>query len=275
MLDISKIKEVYKKSKKLILEMITYNNKNFEFNSKNSTFLEINPFGYVSSPRKIKDGLTFFGFADKNNLDKISEEELDVIISPIDLNNIDNKYYGKHFQIKFNPNDLNYYIKDLGHGFGTFIKITDFVEIKNNFLLNIGDNYIVFSIGNDNEFDTNENYINNSEFTLNVKIFSGNIKKNVLYFSPNDSPFTIGRSIDNAICIEDGMLSRIHCSIIFKNDKWLIKDGTLCNNETEGKKSTNGSWVYAFDDTLIEDKMTFKAAHNLFFCRFEDINKNE
>ena len=42
---------------------------------------------------------------------------------------------------------MEYYLKDLGHGFGTFIKITEWSEIKNNFLLNIGENYIVFTLG--------------------------------------------------------------------------------------------------------------------------------
>ena len=249
-----------------------YNNKNIYSDEKN-ILIEINPFGCTTSKRKEKDGLTFFGF--DNN-----EDEIDVPITPIDISNIDEKYYGKHFQIKFNPYNLNYYLKDLGHGFGTFIKIHDWVEINNNFLLNIGENYIVFSLGNENEYDTNENYAlnknNNENNTLNIKIFSGNIKQKIISFSPNDSPFTIGRSTDNAICIEDGMLSRVHCSIIYKNDKWFIQDGNAnVKDDVEGKKSTNGSWVYAYEDTLIEDKMMFKAAHNLFFCKFEDINDNE
>ena len=84
-------------------------------------------------------------------------------------------------RVKFNPEDLNYYLKDLGHGFWTFIKILDWIEIKNNYLLNIGDNYLVFSIGLENGNAINENYIiknNNIEngSILNVKIFSSNSK---------------------------------------------------------------------------------------------------
>ena len=60
---------------------------------------------------------------------------------------IDDRFIGRHFQIKFNPDDMQYYLKDLGHGFGTFIKLVDWTEITNNFLLTIGDNYIVFTLG--------------------------------------------------------------------------------------------------------------------------------
>ena len=38
------------------------------------------------------------------------------------------------------------------------------------------------------------------------------------------------------------------------------------NKCQEIKKSTNGTWIYAFEDTIIKDKMTFKASHYLFDC---------
>ena len=62
--------------------------------------------------------------------------------------NVDNRFIGKHFQIKYNKKDDEYYLKDLGHGFGTFVKIINWIEIKNNFLLSIGENYIVITLGN-------------------------------------------------------------------------------------------------------------------------------
>ena len=237
--------------------------------------MHINPLGYSESKRK-KDGITYFGCKKK---DDISEEnKIDIKINPIDNEVLDEKYYGKHFQIKYNLDDMQYYLKDWGHGFVTLIKIIDWIEIKNNFLLNIGDNYLVFSIGIENENDINENYIlkngNEDENILNVNIFSGNSKQNNLKFTSSDSPFTIGRKTDNAINIDDNMLSRIHCTIKYKNKKWYIIDGSI--NEQKGKeenkKSTNGSWIYAYEDCLIRDKMIFKAAHYLFECKLVDIS---
>ena len=49
-----------------------------------------------------------------------------------------------------------------------------------------------------------------------------------------------------------------------ENDKekgWYIKDGNL-----EGKKSTNDTWFYLAEDTLIYDQMIIKTNHNLFKC---------
>ena len=36
--------------------------------------------------------------------------------------------------------------------------------------------------------------------------------------------------------------------------------------EEEIKKSTNGCWIYAYEEKQIENKMVFKANHNLFIC---------
>ena len=64
------------------------------------------------------------------------------------------------------------------------------------------------------------------------------------------------------------MLSRIHCSIEFKNNVWFINDGY--ENGGEIIKSTNGTWMYPDFDIKIEDKMVFKSNRNLFFCSFEE-----
>ena len=243
------------------------------YKEKKKINIQINPLGYSKSKRK-KDGITYFGYRKE---DDISEDnEIDISINPIDNEVVDEKYNGKHFQIRYNLDNLQYYLKDLGQGFGTFIKIIDWIEIKNNFLLNIGDNYLVFSIGIENENDINENYIlkNGDEdgLFLNVKIFSGNSKKNNLVFTSSDSPFTIGRKAGNAIIIEDNMLSRIHCTIKYKNKKWFIIDGSISekSGKEENKKSTKGSWIYAYEDCLIKDKMIFKTAHYLFECNLID-----
>ena len=71
---------------------------------------------------------------------------------------------------------MQYYLKDLGHGFGTFIKILDWTEIKNNFLLSIGENYIVFTLGVEEDMLINEHTSNkeDEEYNdlINLKIFS-------------------------------------------------------------------------------------------------------
>ena len=265
--DIEKIKEVYSSSKKLFLEIMTSDN------SKKFLTIEIDPYGYTNSKRDKKDGITYFGY-------QTGEWVVDY-----ELKNPDNYYYddafnGKHFMIKFNPDNLNYYIKDLGRGFGTFIKIQEWTELKNNLLLNIGENYIVFSLGDEEDEETKNDkgdknnkekeinlYQNDDDNSLNIKIFSTKSQK-IFKLTPDNCPVTLGRSSDNSIVIDDDMLSRIHCTIDFSKDKWYIQDGYAKNGlqEEEIKKSTNGSWIYAYDEIPIVDGMIFKANHNLFTC---------
>jgi len=91
-----------------------------------------------------------------------------------------------------------------------------------------------------------------------------------LSFSPKQSPFIIGRSSDCEVIIDDNMLSRFHCTIKFIENKWYILDGIIDKKTNKSKNSTNGSWKYAFEDTVIVDGMTFKANHNLFICSFSE-----
>ena len=257
-IDLNKIKKVYSQSKKLMLEIMSFDTTEKFIN------IEIDPFGYVNSKREKKDGITYFGYEVQKG---VGNFEVDYVLKNNDSYYYDDAFNGRHFMIKFNPDDLNYYIKDLGRGFGTFVKIQEWTELKNNLLLNIGENYIVFSLGDDEE--ENEKEINDRNYnSLNIKIFSVYAEQKLYQFLPSNCPITIGRSSDNSIFIEDDMLSRIHCTIDYNNEKWYINDGYAKNGirEEEIKKSTNNSWIYAYDEIPITDKMIFKANHNLFIC---------
>ena len=260
--DINKIKKVYSKSKKLKLEIMSAQS------SEKCITAEIDPFGYINSERQKKDGITYFGYEVQQGGGNFG---VDFVMKNNDNNYYEDAFNGRHFMIKFNPDDLNYYIKDLGRGFGTFIKIQDWTELKNNLLLNIGENYIVFSLGEDDEEEENEKEmddINKNDNSLNIKIFSMNSQQKIFKLLPSDCPVTIGRSSENTIYIDDDMLSRIHCTIDYNNEKWYINDGFAKSGEQEEevKKSTNGSWIFAYDEIQITDGMIFKANHNLFIC---------
>ena len=60
------------------------------------------------------------------------------------------------------------------------------------------------------------------------------------------------------------MLSRIHCIVCYDKNYniWVIKDG--------GDKgmSTNGTWIFAFDEIEIKEGMIFKINANLLSCHF-------
>ena len=219
--------------------------------------LHINKDKLENSLRNAEDGKIFFGY-DKdlaNNKNYLSDSvKLDYLLMPKD-NEYNEKFIGIHFVIKYDENNYKYYIKDLGSGYGTFIKLVSPLRIINNLLINIGDTFIVFSLNEENE-------------NISLKLFTGDEQTETYEFTPDKKIITIGRDKMSDIYIEDKLLSRKQCYIYYKNDendkqknKWFIKDGDI-----KGKKSTNDTWMYSFKDTLIYDQMIFKTNHNLFKC---------
>ena len=243
--------------------------------------LKINPTGLENGRRNKKDGFVYFGY--ETNEDEI-EEQIDYLLSPNQdfFREFDDRFLGKYFQIRFEPFDYKYYIKDLGKGYGSFIKLNKkSVEIKNNTIFNIGENYLLFKIGeflnNDFNINNNNNNNNNSESTenletnLNIQIFESNDKKKVFNFSSNKSPIIIGRSIETDIFLDDKLLSRKHCFCEFKNNKWYINDGKKENGIIYS--STNGTWIYISEEMEIKNNMIFKANHFVFLCNLSEINQ--
>ena len=54
-----------------------------------------------------------------------------------------NNHQGRQFYIKFDPFDRQYKIRDLGKGYGAFAKLQGSVIIRDSFLCNIGESYVV------------------------------------------------------------------------------------------------------------------------------------
>ena len=263
-------KEEYKKEIEKVFEF----SPNLKIELINSVSLEkgliikINPFGMVNSIRKENDGFTYFGFVEPNE----PNNTMDFIVKPKD-DNYEARYVGKHFQIRFNPSDMKYYIQDLGCGFGTFMKLTDEIIIKDNYLINLGNSYIVCIYGTDDFVQIDNLSSDICEKLLNVKIFSGNGNNVQSSFNPNTkSKIFIGRDPECDIVIDDSLLSRIHCTLIYKeNLGWVLRDGRYLENEAEGKPSTNGTWLYLMEETQIYDGMIFKGNQNLFSCSYSEI----
>ena len=193
---------------------------------------------------------------------------------------IENKNEGKFFKIFFDKNTEKYFIKDLGSGFGTFIRLMkdENYILKDNTLINIGNSFLIFSYSNN--FDTNnlneENNNNNlnNYFTNNydsiencnlyLKICSGENKYSTFVFDDKNKIYSLGRNDKCDVIIHDKMLSRIHCIVCYDKNYniWVIKDG--------GDKgmSTNGTWIFAFDEIEIKEGMIFKINANLLSCHF-------
>ena len=202
------------------------------FNGKK---IEINSLGYEKGFRNQKDGFVFFGSCKKEN---------GIIINDIIINsNINIKrlfvifYKNQSFFIKANFENINQ------ENYYTYFKISE----KNNLISKKKKNF--FQIGN-SLFNTEIKEDN----IINIKI---NSDKNVFSFSPNNySYITIGRDEKNLIRIDDKLISKWHCIIIynFQNKNWNISD----------KKSTNGTWKFCNEKIeLINDVNYVKIGKNI------------
>lgn len=64
---------------------------------------------------------------------------------------------------------------------------------------------------------------------------------------------TIGRGNKCDIKYDGDSVSKIHCTIKFIDDNWVMYDGTFANHEQ--KKSTNGLWLLANVGIELNNKM--------------------
>jgi len=59
------------------------------------------------------------------------------------------RHRGRHLQILYSLEKSHYLIKDLGIGFGAFVKLDLPLELKDNHLLNLGESFIIVNLVNE------------------------------------------------------------------------------------------------------------------------------
>ncbi len=258
------------------------------------TKLIINCQGLKNGMNNRNDGYTYFGYYPYNMsipLDNENNKIIDCNLSSKKNNNNGNlnedsmNNIGRHFVIEFNIEKKKYIIKDLGIGYGTFVRLNYIHTLKDNQLINIGqiyilvyitekgENFITNTIGdskenisqiNNNNINSNNLNNNNSKISLKVnqlklKIYGINYNGDSYYFMPQKRNISIGRYELADIQLNDKLLSHIHCMINYKEDEgWILIDGQ------ENKPSTNGTWIYINDQYTIYNKMIFKTNQNIF-----------
>lgn len=99
-----------------------------------NTNLEINACGLVGSKRNKNDGCTIIGsLGQRENGEFLN----DFVIAQDDLG------IGKrHMIIKYSIDDSNYYIRDLGDGSGTFVRLDQRLPLKNGYIISFGDSHM-------------------------------------------------------------------------------------------------------------------------------------
>mmetsp|Transcript_1101 Transcript_1101/g.2026 ORF Transcript_1101/g.2026 Transcript_1101/m.2026 type:complete len:289 (-) Transcript_1101:94-960(-) len=239
--------------------------------------------GYENGPRRLEfDGFTYFGVEDgvfneddeessKNGAGatggyiedgkQVQKKEMnDFIIPKSNPNNSDaskespsmnpvmggegNNHQGRQFYIQFDPIDKFYKIRDLGKGYGAFGKLQGSIIIRDSFLINIGESYVVSYLISNQE-DNEDSQLNSSgkgaiPYKLKLKIFPPyNLENPDVIICQNDQQeLVIGRSPNCDIRIDDQLISKMQSTIKYEDGNWVLEDGH------GGKESTNGTWYY-------------------------------
>ena len=280
------LKKLSKKSDILVIEIIN------SFSLDKNLKIEINPLGMITgSKRNANDGFTYFGLTneedeEENNedeskvkeKDKNKEVDFEINTNEINTTNDNSNIIGRHFRIRFDINTMKYYIKDLGLGYGTFKKIVKKAKIKDTYLINIGNSYIVCTFGVDEYYPEGKgNYVESGDKTLNIRVFSDIPQAEPYFFNPKQfNRIYIGRDISCNIIVDDSLLSRVHCTIDYTDEEgWVIYDGKIDDDETKNKPSTNGTWLFLIEESEIKDGLIFKNNKNAFECHIVKQQKEE
>jgi hypothetical protein len=126
--------------------------------------------GYESGYRKKKDGVTYFGCKKRSCKSAIrlrhGEIVNDIIIKLRDKI-IKEMYRGPHFRIRYKMNA--YWIKDLGIGFGTFLKVQQPLLIRDGYIIMFGDSFLVLNLLQDVTLNRKEG----DRLRLKVTVYAG------------------------------------------------------------------------------------------------------
>jgi hypothetical protein len=111
----------------------------------NAEFI-INTLGYEKSLRTPKDGITYIGVKKRNKPKDLNGTVINDIIIPVNDKTLATKHRGQHFCIFYELNKNCYSIRDLSLGFGTFAKVNDILNLRDNFLLYMGEHYLLINL---------------------------------------------------------------------------------------------------------------------------------
>lgn len=206
------------------------------------TRLAISHLGLEGSKRQANDGKVFFGSKRKEYGKTVND-----IVIPLQKENQSDKFRGRHFVIVYNIEKDRFFIKDLGKGFGVYMRINFPIVLKDNAVINIGSSFLIFGLSED------------KSPVLSIRIMGEENDSN--QFDPIDyidDVITLGRGITCTLRFEDTLLSKVHSYISYVGDKWILTDGD------QQKNSTNGTWVYIADETLVFSSMIFKSNQCVF-----------
>lgn len=226
------------------------------------TVLDINAQGLVGSQRSKNDGCTILGSLKQSAKGDVYN---DFVIQQDENDGIGDR----HMIIKYNMADRQYYIRDLGKGSGTFVRLDVPLTLKNGFIISFGTSHLTVNFfqgearrrGTGGEMEQSQSKQGTSSSDrIQLKFIDGPKLDQVFTFKSNEK-ILIGRMPSCNIKFDDNQLSRLQCTIEYIDGNWILKDGD------GSKSSTNGTWLFVDELFKIYDGMVFKAGQTLFRTR--------
>ena len=105
--------------------------------------------GFEGGHRNVRDGIAYFGCKKRSTKSSIRSRQGDIIndaVIKLKDKEASQLYRGRHFQIKYYPETDCYKIKDLGVGFGTFMKMDKSIIVPNNCIVMLGDSFLILNL---------------------------------------------------------------------------------------------------------------------------------
>jgi len=111
--------------------------------------------------------------------------------------------------IKYNLDDKKYYMRDLGDGSGTFIRIdnTKDLVLKHGFIISFGDSHMVVQFSSEVVDPNNQHVVQK----ITLKFLDGPKIDKEFNFTEYQQKIKIGRMSSCQIKFDDNALSRLQC----------------------------------------------------------------
>ena len=121
----------------LVLKAPELNLQVLESKELHDTYFKINAKGLITSSRDEDDGYVLFGS---------SYYFMHQIQSDVHAFTSEYGFGGRHFIIFYDTELNEYFLKDLGEGSGTFVKLEQELKLKNGNIISFTDNHMLISI---------------------------------------------------------------------------------------------------------------------------------
>lgn len=187
--------------------------------------LNINAQGMHGSKRNKKDGCTIIGSQTQDL--RTMEFTNDFVIPNVQTapdSNAASEYQQagagigqRHMVIKFNSEDKKYYMRDLGDGSGTFVRVDNHSDLilKHGFIISFGDSHMVVQFSSDISDPSNPEVVQK----ITLKFLDGPKIDKEFSFTEYQKTIKIGRMSSCQIKFDDNALSRLQCQIEFRRYK--------------------------------------------------------